>query len=339
MKYYIIFEPMAKKNTFQVSDSSTNSYGFKVRTAGIDLTEFNENPVMLLNHNYDKVIGNWVNQKVSGDRLLADPEFDMDDEEAVKIANKVEKGLIKGASIGITPVKWENDEVVECILKEISLTPLPSNKNSVRLYDQSGKMIPDNKAKEYLLSLNNTNENPNFNTMTKKMKLALIGLMTQLAITLKLSDSDSDEQFESALDEIKTAITLKDNKIQELTTQLKTEKDSKVKNLIDGAVTSGKIDKKDEAKWTERAERDFEMTSEVLNALQGRTDINLELSRDSKDDKAKDENNDERKGWTFDDYAEKDYKALELMESKDPTKYKALLDAKLKAVQSSGMMA
>jgi hypothetical protein len=176
--------------------------------------------------------------------------------------------------------------------------------------------------------------------MTKKMKLALISLMTQLGITLKLSDNDSDEQFEAAVDEIKNQITLKDNKISELTNQLKTEKDSKVKNLIDGAITSGKIDKKDEAKWTERAEKDFEMTSEVLGALQGRKDINLELSRDGSDaSNGKDNVKDERKDWTFDDYAEKDHKALELMQTKDPEKYKALLDEKIKAVKQSGVVA
>ena len=88
--------------TFILSDTSkTNSYGFRIAMEGMDTSRFRENPVMLYRHNDDDVIGRWHNLRVDDGRLLADAEFDQDDELAAKVAGKVERGFIKGCSMGI----------------------------------------------------------------------------------------------------------------------------------------------------------------------------------------------------------------------------------------------
>ena len=102
---------MAKENnryTFLLSDESTNSYGFKVITAGIDTTQFKRNPVMLFMHDRStQVIGRWENVRTENDKLYADAVFDEADPEAKKIAGKVERGFIKAASIGISVLERE----------------------------------------------------------------------------------------------------------------------------------------------------------------------------------------------------------------------------------------
>ena len=50
-------------------------------TSGADLSVFENNPVMLLNHDdWDLPIGRWENIRIEGTRILADAVFDEDDE-------------------------------------------------------------------------------------------------------------------------------------------------------------------------------------------------------------------------------------------------------------------
>lgn len=129
------------KHTFIVNDESVNSHGFLVKTDGIDLTRFLQNPVMLYLH--DKamsVIGKWENLRKDGTQLLADAVFDIDDEFAKEIAGKVERGFIKATSLGLV---YSQDDFVmngnepilqKSILMEISIVPIPSNGNALKLY-------------------------------------------------------------------------------------------------------------------------------------------------------------------------------------------------------------
>jgi len=80
-----------------ISDESINSYGFYVKTDGIDLTAFLKNPVMLWNHNRDwhgtadaqLPIGYWKDLRVENGVLTVDlPKIKK--EEAPKIGRQVE---------------------------------------------------------------------------------------------------------------------------------------------------------------------------------------------------------------------------------------------------------
>ena len=79
--------------TFILSTNDVNSYGFRVLTEGIELPVSGK-LVMLWNHvrangtdkNQILPIGHWVNLRKEGGKLLADPEFDMDDPFAADIA-------------------------------------------------------------------------------------------------------------------------------------------------------------------------------------------------------------------------------------------------------------
>lgn len=126
---------------FILSDESTNSYSIKVLTAGIRTEEFLKNPVGLLNHNYDKVICLWSDINIEGKSLTGVPLFDGNDAEALKICQKVDDDIIKGCSIGITALAWDGNIITDCILKEISITPLPSNKNAVVLYSKNNVQL------------------------------------------------------------------------------------------------------------------------------------------------------------------------------------------------------
>ena len=97
--------------SFVLHDESINTQGFRMLTAGCDLTEFKKNPVMLYNHNdWSRPIGRWEHIRIEGGKILADPVFDMEDKRengGAEIASQVERDFIRMASIGA----WPPDEV------------------------------------------------------------------------------------------------------------------------------------------------------------------------------------------------------------------------------------
>jgi len=131
--------------TFVLSDESVNRYGFRVLTSGIRLENFKKNPVMFYNHDRSHMpIGKWTNIKVKDGKLVADPEFDTADELAMKVKDKVEKGIINSTSIGFDVIALSNDPalmlpgqrrstVTEAELFEASLVDIPGNAHAVRM--------------------------------------------------------------------------------------------------------------------------------------------------------------------------------------------------------------
>ena len=132
---------------FLLSDESVNRYGFRVLTAGIDLSGFLKNPVMFYNHNRSTLpIGIWENVEVKQGKLLADAVFDDADADAfaLQIQSKVEKGIINMTSIGFDVLEVSDDAallvpgqkrstVTKSALLEVSITDIGANKNAIRL--------------------------------------------------------------------------------------------------------------------------------------------------------------------------------------------------------------
>jgi hypothetical protein len=162
---------------FRVADEKVlNSYGFRIITEGIDIGDFLENPIMLYEHNTEAPpIGIWANLVKANGEMTAEPIFDEQDEDAVKIMNKCKKGIIKMSSIGVIPLAWseapedmiehqEMPTLLKCKLKEISLTPFGAVKTAVMLYDDKGKILKlnDSEIKDYIKQ--SMNNNFNFNT-------------------------------------------------------------------------------------------------------------------------------------------------------------------------------
>lgn len=134
------------QHTFIVSDESTNSYNFIVKTAGIDTAQFERNPVMFYMHDREKgVVGRWENVRKEGVQLLMDAVFDESTELGRQVKAQVEGGFLRSASIGIDAVETKEikgvQTVVKCRLKEVSIVDIPSNGNAVKLYKQDGTQV------------------------------------------------------------------------------------------------------------------------------------------------------------------------------------------------------
>lgn len=144
-----------KTKTFVLHDESVNTYGFRMLTSGVDLEEFKKNPVMLYNHDsWDMPIGRWENIRIEGAKILADAVFDLKDEKAAKIAQKVEDDFIRGCSVGVWVQESSSDAslmiegqtgatVLRWTVREASICNIPSNHNALALYDADGKRVAD----------------------------------------------------------------------------------------------------------------------------------------------------------------------------------------------------
>jgi hypothetical protein len=142
---------------FKVSTEKKNDKGFRVKTSGIDISAYQQNPIMLYMHqrptgknrNEAGVIGNFVDLTKEGDVLWGVPSFDDTDDYALKLYNKVEKNVLRMCSAGLIPLKWGKDDngdiwLLESKLVEVSLADIGSNSEafSVDLYSETnGELI------------------------------------------------------------------------------------------------------------------------------------------------------------------------------------------------------
>ena len=133
-----------------ISTSGLNCYGSRVLTSGIDLTQYQKNPVLLWMHRRGfgrevTVIGRMENLRIDGDRLIGTPVFDMSDEFAKQIASKWENNFLRMASAGIQIVETSDAPehilqgqkrvtITRCKLEEVSIVDIGANDEALQLY-------------------------------------------------------------------------------------------------------------------------------------------------------------------------------------------------------------
>jgi hypothetical protein len=257
-------QKVANPKIFKVSDESLNDYGFRILSAGIRTQSFEANPVGFYNHHREGgVICKWKNLTLRDGAWYAEPEFDTEDELGAKVAGKVERGFIKGASIGVKVLATSEDPawmltgqklptVTECELVEISIVDLPGNKNALALYDAEGNQIELKSGSDLPLIFSTHHKNVNMLKLTAKTVAAL-----------GLSDNATAEQIEAA-------VAAKDAELEQLRNELKVlreSQDAAKKARIKAILDQAEKDKKIVA--AERAE--FEAIGELSEDLLAKT--------------------------------------------------------------------
>lgn len=225
--------------------NNVNSYGFKTNLQGLNLTRFQKNPVMLFAHEDDKVIGRWEDLKLEDGKLTAEAVFDVKDEDAKKIAGKVERGFLKGCSIGMYVKHWEvddNDEVVavKAELLEASICAIPSDSNATVLYDKNRNRLSADEVKKMCLSANHKNVN--------KM------------------DEKELKQLQASVQEKDTKIAELQKENKELKTQIATAKKNEVESFLDAKIAEGKLTKEEKEGFAKLAVSDFETVKSLVDA-------------------------------------------------------------------------
>lgn len=284
-----------------------NSYGFRTDNKGIDLTRFTQNPIMLDGHwnDNESVIGKWQDFNFNGINLSGLPVFDMEDGKAKMIAGKVERGFIKACSMGL--VFSPENMVIEANgkwllskseLLEVSIVPVPSNKNAIRLYAE--------KNGEYELM----NED--------EIKMCLTGLSTKKE-TVKNTKKDNEKFYA----EIKSLLELQDDSnnddilmaIKELLKATNDSKDNAVEQMLNLALKEYSLDATEIEFYRGQAKLDLSTVTNILiNPSKKRNRLIVLKNENIKTDRTK---------WTLEDYRKNDPDAL----TKDNELFEKLLKA------------
>lgn len=223
--------------TFILSDTSkTNSHGFRIAMEGMDTSRFRENPVMLYRHNDDDVIGRWHNLRVDDGRLLADAEFDQDDELAAKVAGKVERGFIKSCSMGIRIKDMQETAdgwiATKSELMEASVCSIPSDAGAVTLYDIDRRQLTIDEVKLQ------------FSINDKKL---------------------TKEEMEVNNENLAKDLAAKDNEIAALKAQLAEQKKKEIDSFLSAAVKEGKITEESKSEYALLAADNFDTVKKVID--------------------------------------------------------------------------
>lgn len=231
-----------------ISNSSLNSYGFRVLTSGIDLTQYQRNPILLWMHSRatwgrtDDVLplGRMENLRVDGDNLIGTPVFDENDEFARKIKAKWESGILKMVSAGLRVIEESDDPAVlvqgqryatvtKCKLLEVSIVDIGANDDAIVLYDDQDRRInlSQGNAGVCLTPINNQNIHLNTNEMELK----------QIALALGLAESATEQEVLARAGQL-----CKDaGEVAKLRKAAEEQQNEALAALVDSAVSEGRF--------------------------------------------------------------------------------------------------
>lgn len=144
---------------FLLTDSSVNSYGYRLLTDGYMMEEFQKNPIGYYMHATEKlsreqgVLVKWEDFRKEGDKVYAKPCINLTHPRGQRTVDEVESGFLNGASMGsIVAVEMSDDPalklpgqtgptIIKWYNREASLVDMPGNYNALSLYDLSGRTI------------------------------------------------------------------------------------------------------------------------------------------------------------------------------------------------------
>lgn len=251
------------KHQFIINTENVNSYGYRILTDGIDYAQYMRNPIVLFMHERDgygnkgsEVIGRCTRLYKEGTTLIAEVEFDEQDEFAKKIAGKVERGYIRMASMfaEIKEVSTEPQHILEgqvyetvtaCKLVEISIVDIGGNDNAL-------KLSKDGKPFQLKKIVTNTSNN---------MDIKVI------ALALGMGENTKEEAVLSALHSLKTDKEKAEAEVVALKKTISETRTAEATTLVDKAVQLGLIPQALKESHLKQFEVDFDGQKAVLSKL------------------------------------------------------------------------
>ncbi len=251
------------KHQFIINTENVNSYGYRILTDGIDYAQYMRNPVVLFMHERgvnaykgSEVIGRCTRLYKEGSTLIAEVEFDEQDEFAKKIAGKVERGYIRMASMfaEIKEVSTQPQHILEgqvyetvtaCKLVEISIVDIGGNDNAL-------KLSKDGKPFQLKKIVTNTSNN---------MDIKVI------ALALGLGENTKEDTVLSALHSLKTDKEKAEAEVVALKKTISETRTAEATTLVDKAVQLGFIPQALKESQLKQFEADFDGQKAVLSKL------------------------------------------------------------------------
>lgn len=234
---------MSKSRRIRITNDSLNSYGTRVLTSGMNVEQYQRNPVLLYMHERGNVIGYVKDIAVEDGEVTGELMFDEASELSVRCKKQYEFGSLKMVSAGLDILETSEDPkllvqgqtcptITRSKLFEVSLVDIGANDDAIVL-QKDGKKITLGRDSECPLPMLNNN-----NQKQKQME------QKQFALQLGLPETATEAELTARLGELKAA--------KEENEELRKEKESLtlagITATVDKAVGEKRIsaEKKDE---------------------------------------------------------------------------------------------
>lgn len=239
--------------------------------------------MILLNHkDWELPIGRWENIRIEGTQILADALFDEKDDEAVKIADKVEGGFLRMASMGAWPPEEVSDAaelklpgqtlptVTRWTAREASIVTIGANHNALVLFDrQTGKPLDLTDASTVIRLMDRLNHSKIDSNMNKTLKEVL-----------KLQDSAQDAEVIGAVNRLienNDRLTRENQELRDAAARAESEhkeiRKSEAIRLVDAAIADGRINTAGKEAYLKLFDTDFESAKATLEAIPHRKSV------------------------------------------------------------------
>lgn len=296
---------MAKRITLS-DGNKVNSKGYRIDLSGMNTERFTDNPVMLYQHNQDKVIGRWENWTFTENKLQADPVFDDGDELGAEVKRKYEGDFLRAASIGLIVLDMQliNDvwTVTKSELLEASIVSIPADAGAVVLYNEN----------EEVLSIEQLQLNFNNNQQIQNQSKMQITLSQKTMESLELSG-------EITAKDVELAVAEKDKTIAKLETDLEAQETLQHSNYLDQAEKDGKITADEKAEYLELSkEGGFARIKKIVDNRPANASASLA------DQVTKSDLSAGRENWTYFDWMKKDEAGLQQLKHDNPAAFERL---------------
>lgn len=190
----------------RISNDSLNSYGSRVLTAGMNVEQYQRNPVLLYMHERGNVIGYVKGLKSENGEVTGELVFDEASELSKRCKKQYEFGSLRMVSAGIDILELSDAKehlvqgqtrptVTKSKLFEVSLVDIGANDDAIVL-KRDGTVINLGKDGECLLPLLN-NKTPKTKSMDQKMLALQLGLpetADEAAISAKLAELKASKE-------------------------------------------------------------------------------------------------------------------------------------------------
>lgn len=229
---------MSKAKRVRISNDCLNSYGTRVLTAGMNVEQYNRNPVLLYMHERGQVIGMVKDLRVENEEVSGELVFDEATELSRRCKKQWEFGSLKMVSVGIDIVETSDEKqymvegqtaptITKSKLFEVSLVDIGANDDAIVL-QKDGVRVELGKNAAEVLPLLHSNNNKQKPKQMDQEKLALeLGLSKdadEAAISAKLAKLKAEGETAAALRE-----------------ELETLRASRIEGLVNAAIREKKI--------------------------------------------------------------------------------------------------
>ena len=238
---------MGKNNTsnrVRLTNDSLNSYGTRVLTDGLDIEQYNRNPVLLWMHYRGQVIGTVTDLMREHGEITGLLNFDEASELSQRCKKQWEFGSLRMVSVGIDILEWSDDPnlavegqtmatITKSKLTEVSVVDIGANDDAIRLNYQGQQLNLSAGGACPLPSLYNQSNQPQ-STYPTEMDTKV------LALKLGLPEGADETAIYAKIDEIKATST----EVETLRAEKEAVIQREVEALVDGAVAEKKIELK-----------------------------------------------------------------------------------------------